>query len=81
MLTVPATNANRPGGAYAMGIQRMMIAGQACWGHTGFWGTAAHHCPDADVTIVRHINQAQPNEAFIIRHLYDQVAAALNMAP
>lgn len=79
MLAVPAINARAPGGAYAMGIQRMTLGGEACWGHTGFWGTGAHHCPAADVTVVRHTNQAQPDDAFIARTLYDRVAAALGM--
>jgi D-alanyl-D-alanine carboxypeptidase len=81
MLTVPATNERAPGGPYAMGIQRIVLGGQACWGHTGFWGTAAHHCPDADVTVVRHTNQAQPDDAFIYRTLYDRIVGVLGMAP
>lgn len=81
MLTVPATNERAPGGPYAMGIQRANIAGQACWGHTGFWGTAAHHCPAADLTVVRHTNQAQPDDAFVFRTLYDRIAAVLAVAP
>lgn len=79
MLTVPSTNERSPGGPYAMGLQRMTIGRHECWGHTGFWGTAAHHCPEPDVTIVRHINQAQPGERFRFRALYERVAQALGM--
>lgn len=79
MLTVPATNEDAPGGPYAMGIQRMAIGGHECWGHTGFWGTAAHHCPGPDVTIVRHTNQAQPEDAFLFRRLYERTAQVLGM--
>jgi D-alanyl-D-alanine carboxypeptidase len=81
MLTVPATNERAAGGAYAMGMQRRRIGGQACWGHTGFWGTSAFHCPDADVTIVRHYNQAQPEDAFTFADLFDRIAGLLEMAP
>ena len=79
MLTVPATNQDSPGGPYAMALQRRTIGGHECWGHTGFWGTSAYHCPGPDVTIVRHYNQAQPDDAFIARRLYDQVAEVLGM--
>jgi D-alanyl-D-alanine carboxypeptidase len=79
MLTVPPTNAQSPGGPYAMGIQRRTIGGEACWGHTGFWGTAVYHCPASDVTVVRHTNQAQPAESFIYRALFDRVAEAAGM--
>ncbi|MEP6743463.1 MAG: hypothetical protein ABJB61_13275, partial [bacterium] len=80
MLTVPPTNADAPGGPYAMGIQRRNIAGNSCWGHTGFWGTSAFHCPDIDVTIVRHYNQAQPAPDFIFRTLFDEIAQTLRVS-
>jgi D-alanyl-D-alanine carboxypeptidase len=79
MLSVPATNAESPGGAYAMGLQRRTIGGEECWGHTGFWGTAVYHCAGPDVTIVRHTNQAQPGESFIYRNLFDRIAQVLQM--
>jgi D-alanyl-D-alanine carboxypeptidase len=79
MITVPPTNGRSPGGPYAMGLQRMTIGGQECWGHTGFWGTAAHHCPGLDVTIVRHTNQAQADESFRFRALYERISQALGM--
>jgi hypothetical protein len=78
MLTVPATN-DRPGGPYAMGIQRLTLGAQVCWGHHGFWGTAAKYCPDADVAVVRHISQAQPAAPFVVRALDDQVARVLDL--
>lgn len=80
MLAVPATNERSPGGAYASGISRRTIAGNVCWGHTGFWGTSAYHCPEADVTIVRHYNQAQPEETFVFNKLYEQIAHTLRIA-
>lgn len=79
MLTVPPTNEHSPGGPYAMGISRRNIAGNICWGHTGFWGTSAYHCPEADVTIVRHYNQAQPQTDFIVNTLYGQIARTLRI--
>ncbi len=79
MLTVPPTNEEAPGGPYAMGIQRRTIGGNVCWGHTGFWGTSVYHCPDIDVTIVRHYNQAQPAPDFIFKTLYEQIAKTLGI--
>ncbi|HBB86977.1 MAG TPA: serine hydrolase [Blastocatellia bacterium] len=79
MLTVPPTNNDAAGGPYAMGIQRRHIAGNVCWGHNGFWGTSAYHCPDIDVTIVRHYNQAQPN-GLIFKTLYEQIGKSLLIA-
>ncbi|MGH9908877.1 MAG: hypothetical protein ACRD8U_25235 [Pyrinomonadaceae bacterium] len=79
MMTVPATNDRSPGGPYAMGIARRNIAGNICWGHTGFWGTSAYHCPEVDVTIVRHYNQAQPEPGFMFNTLYGQIAKGLQI--
>jgi D-alanyl-D-alanine carboxypeptidase len=80
MLTVPTTNEKSPGGPYAMGIARRNIAGNICWGHTGFWGTSAYHCPEVDVTIVRHYNQAQPESNFRFSTLYGQIANTLQIS-
>ena len=80
MLTVPPTNEDAPGGPYALGIQRRKIGGNICWGHTGFWGTSAFHCPDIEVTIVRHYNQAQPAPDFIFKTLYDEIAKVLGIS-
>lgn len=79
MLTVPSSDANPPRRRVCDGIQRRTIGGEACWGHTGFWGTAVYHCAGPDVTIVRHINQAQPDGSFIIRTLFDRIAQVLQM--
>jgi D-alanyl-D-alanine carboxypeptidase len=79
MRTVPGPGARAPGGAYAMGLQRRTIGGEECWGHTGFWGTAAYHCPASDVTLVRHVNQARPGPEFVFRALYERIAEVLEM--
>jgi D-alanyl-D-alanine carboxypeptidase len=79
MLDVPVTNRGAPGGPYAMGIASTMIGGETCWGHTGFWGTTAYHCPRSDVTIVRQINQAQPGEGWVHRAMLVRVAERLGM--
>jgi D-alanyl-D-alanine carboxypeptidase len=78
MLAIPATNMSAPGGPYALGIQSRVIGGNKCWGHTGFWGTSAFYCPDADVTIVRQYNQAQPR-SLIFNDLYMEIANLLGM--
>ena len=78
MLTVPPTNKDAAGGPYAMGIQRRSIAGNVCWGHNGFWGTSAYHCPEIDVTIVRHYNQAQPR-GLTFNALYEKIGKTLGI--
>lgn len=79
MTAVPAAGEGVPGGAYAMALQRRTIGGEDCWGHTGFWGTAAFHCPASDVTIVRHTNQAQPGPDFVFAALFARIAEVLGM--
>lgn len=49
------------GGGYALGIQPLMLHGEVCWGHGGFWGTSAFHCPRLDITVTRSTGQ---NRAF-----------------
>ena len=54
MLSIPTTNlqpANGVGAGYAMGIYSVVVDGQTCWGHTGFWGTGFFHCQSEDVTV------------------------------
>ncbi|MFL6467104.1 MAG: serine hydrolase domain-containing protein [Pyrinomonadaceae bacterium] len=77
MLTVPTTNEQAPGGPYAMGISKRIMAGNVCWGHTGFWGTSVYHCPGPDITIARHYNQAEPDERFIFATLFRNIFSAL----
>jgi CubicO group peptidase (beta-lactamase class C family) len=43
-----------------LGIFRRRIEGMDCWGHAGFWGSDAVHCPEVELTIVRTVNQAAP---------------------
>jgi D-alanyl-D-alanine carboxypeptidase len=43
--------------ANEMGIDRTPIGDEICYGHGGFWGVAAYHCPRSDLTIAGMINQ------------------------
>ena len=61
MLEIPASNTET--GA-AMGIFRIDVAGNACWQHSGFWGTFVATCPQIDVTIAASWNQAMPGQDF-----------------
>lgn len=61
MLSVPTTSAQPAdgvGATYAMGIYSVVIDGQTCWGHAGFWGTSFFHCPSADVTVATNRYQS-----------------------
>jgi len=42
-----------------MGIESAQLGQETCFGHGGFWGVAAYHCPGSHVTIVSSITQAQ----------------------
>lgn len=42
--------------AYALMGAPQVLGRHLCWGHTGFWGTYAFHCPAADVTVVLTVN-------------------------
>jgi len=79
MMTVPPTNENSPGGAYAMGVSRRYISGNLCWGHRGFWGTSVYYCPEPDVTIVRQLNQARRDNSFVFDNLYERVFTRLEI--
>ena len=45
-------------GDHAIYLFHTQIAGEAWWGHGGWWGTAAYTCPRLDVTIVAGHQQA-----------------------
>jgi D-alanyl-D-alanine carboxypeptidase len=45
-------------GDLPMGIDRAPFGRETCFGHGGFWGVAAYHCPRSDVTIASSITQA-----------------------
>jgi D-alanyl-D-alanine carboxypeptidase len=42
-----------------MGIDRAPFGRETCFGHGGFWGVAAYHCPRSNVTIASSITQAE----------------------
>lgn len=55
LVMTPQSQAERPGG-YGMGIARSDVDGVVCYGHGGFWGTAARHCPEIDLTVSAAVN-------------------------
>jgi hypothetical protein len=61
MLRIATPGTASPAGAH--GIYRVNAAGSACWGHDGFWGSVALHCPSLGVTVAGSFNAsllAQP---------------------
>ncbi len=50
-------------GGYGMGLARIMINEQTCYGHGGFWGTEVWHCPDIDVTVAGAVSSTSGQEA------------------
>lgn len=61
MLEIPPTNTDA---GMAMGLIRQEVAGEECWGFSGFWGTFALTCPGAGVTFAVSIDQAFPGDDF-----------------
>ena len=43
---------------YGMGIGRGRVGTELCYGHSGYWGTTARHCPAADVTVAAAMNRS-----------------------
>ena len=41
-----------------MGIGRGRVGTELCYGHSGYWGTTARHCPAADVTVAVAVNRS-----------------------
>jgi D-alanyl-D-alanine carboxypeptidase len=54
---------DRPGAGYGMGIGRGEVDGLVCYGHGGFWGTAARHCPAIDLTVVAAVTNTTARAA------------------
>jgi len=67
-------------GGYGMGLGRLRLAGGVdCYGHAGFWGTEAWHCPGLDVTVVGAVTESAAEEALqrMTRRALEQVVAEL----
>jgi D-alanyl-D-alanine carboxypeptidase len=54
-------------GDLGLGIVAIPIAGETCFGHGGFWGVLAVHCPRSGVTIATTVNQRIGFEAPSLR--------------
>jgi len=56
------------GDGYGMGLGRWRLAnGVDCFGHVGFWGTEAWHCPNVDVTVIAAVTESAAEDA--LRHM------------
>jgi len=65
MMLEPSPQSLAQGGdGYGMGLGRWRLAGGVdCYGHVGFWGTEAWHCPGADVTVVAAVTESAAEDA------------------
>ena len=70
MLTVTAQS-EKEHGAYGMGIGRGEVDGVSCYGHGGFWGTYARHCPAVDLTVVVADNGTSDEARKTLRSVLD----------
>jgi D-alanyl-D-alanine carboxypeptidase len=74
----PQSLAEGPGG-YGMGIGRVQYDDVVCYGHGGFWGTLARHCPAIDLTVTAAVNgtTGRPALAAITAGAVRRAAAAI----
>lgn len=54
---------------------------RVCWGHQGFWGSAALYCPDVDVAVALTVNQADTEHPDTLRTLARAIAQELEKLP
>jgi D-alanyl-D-alanine carboxypeptidase len=52
MLEVTPQSVEADGRGYGLGIVHAEFDGVVCYGHGGFWGILAWHCPEIDLTVV-----------------------------
>ncbi|MGE0556489.1 MAG: serine hydrolase domain-containing protein [Gemmatimonadales bacterium] len=73
----------REGGGYGMGIGRATYDDVLCFGHGGFWGTAARHCPALDLTVTAAVNTTTARAALaaIVQGAIGRTAAAIAARP
>jgi D-alanyl-D-alanine carboxypeptidase len=50
------------GEGYGLGLYPTKLHGELCWGHGGYWGTAAVYCPRLDLTLARSTGQANAQQ-------------------
>lgn len=74
----PQSLAAGPGG-YGMGIGRGQHGQVICYGHGGFWGTLARHCPALDLTVTAAVNSTTARAALgaIVAGAIGRTAAAI----
>ena len=60
--------------AYGLGLELLEVDGLTCWGHTGFWGIAAWHCPAHDFTVTAAMSNTVHKDA-LARLVQDVVLA------
>jgi D-alanyl-D-alanine carboxypeptidase len=54
---------------YGLGLELLRVGDLACWGHTGYWGVAAWHCPALDVTVTTAVSDtARKAELHALTH-------------
>lgn len=74
MLAVASTLSGPPvNTAYARGLERFDANGTRCWGHSGFSGAFAVHCPNVGITLAGSIATTAPAALDIAIELVEAV--------
>jgi len=63
MLVMSPQSLKEAPGGYGMGIGRTESGGVVCFGHGGFWGTAARYCPAIDLTVTAAVTNTNARAA------------------
>lgn len=66
MLEVTPQSVEADTNGYGMGISREEYDGVVCYGHGGFWGILARHCPEIDLTVVAAATNVTAQDAVAI---------------
>ena len=57
LMCAPSPQSLAAGGIpYGLGLETLRVGNVECWGHTGYWGVAAWHCPARDVTVTAAVS-------------------------
>lgn len=82
-LSVPAARREPAQVPYALMGTTIGIGNERCWGHTGFFGTLAFHCPLSDTTFAIHhgLGGARVDVAPLLAALADAAGVRAHPAP
>jgi CubicO group peptidase (beta-lactamase class C family) len=82
-MCTPSSQSIAAGGIpYGLGLELLRVGDAECWGHTGFWGVAAWHCPALDLTVATAVSDtARKDDLSALTAALIERAAAASQPP